>query len=97
MERLATRYSGGRFQIKVEGRWRQNRRWPETCFSCYRQGNRVVLQYFAWPDPGGDGDNFKARCPVCGWESITYWVGKPRESGDNGHGWLRARRANSHY
>lgn len=97
---LPTRISPkGRFQIKVDGRWRQNKRWWDTCFSCqFRNGEDrlVILTYFGLPTGYGTF-NFWGICPVCGERTAIEWIGKPVESRGHGHGHLRARRARSGY
>ena len=89
--RLETRFRNGKLQVQVDGRWRQNRRWLERCPMC-----DADLEYRGIEIPSGT-TNFWGRCPHCGTETSTYWVGKPRERGDSGQGWLRFRRAQSGY
>lgn len=97
---LPTRYSAttGRFQIHVDGRWRQNKRWWDTCFHCEHrsdQSERVELQYYGIMAKGDDGStNFWGMCPCCGERTSIEWIGKPVERGEGGyeHGWLRERR-----
>ena len=96
--RLETRYGPdtGRFQIRVDGRWRHNRSWSETCPRCYEQDEEVALDYHGIRTTDGV-TKFWGVCPRCGHRSTPTWVGKLRESGDQEHGWLRFRRARAGY
>jgi hypothetical protein len=103
---LPTRYSPatGRFQIHVDGRWRQNRRWWDTCFHCGHRSDepqRIALLYYGILAEAGDEDslNFWGMCPRCGERTSVEWVGKPVEHHPGGqeHGWLRERRKQATY
>ena len=103
---LQTRHSPttGRFQIHVDGRWRQRQSWNENCFRCWREdGQTVQLQYHGCTAKNVTGDEpatlFWSVCPRCGAEGATHWIGKPQEHSGHGmgHGHLRFRRASSGY
>ena len=97
--KLETRHSPttGRFQVRIDGRWRQKKTFEETCFCCWRKTReRHELEYHGVENDDGT-TTFWTRCPECGYESRPQWVGKPKERGDNGQGWLRARRASAGY
>lgn len=99
--KLPTRYSPktGKFQIEVDGRWRQKKSWDDTCFHCQYEGRgKVRLEYYGVKTADGS-TNFWGQCPRCGRKTAVEWVGKPRERhpGGTGHGHLRFRRARSGY
>jgi hypothetical protein len=97
---LETRHSptNGRFQIRVDGRWRQSRWWTTHCCSreCNWKGPELAFLGLTHQD---GSTVFWGQCPRCGWETRTYWVGyqEPRPAGGRGHGHLRGRRASWGY
>ena len=103
--KLETRHSPttGRFQVRVDGRWRQNRHWTTRCRSGECNWNGPELEFYGCTAQDGAGHTpetlFWGRCPACSWETRTYWVGyrSPRPKGGVGHGHLRFRRAKSGY
>ena len=88
----------GRFQIHVDGRWRQNRQWTTHCRAKACNWDGPELEFFGLTHQDGS-TVFWGRCPDCGWETRTYWVGyrEPRPKGGRGHGHLRNRRASWGY
>ena len=95
--RLETRYhpKTARFQIRIDGRWRQRRSWWDTCFNCWRKrGENVSLEYYGCLSEDGT-TTFWSVCPECGDRSSNDWIGRPKERQDGGwqHGWLAQRRA----
>uniref|UniRef100_A0A6M3M414 Uncharacterized protein n=1 Tax=viral metagenome TaxID=1070528 RepID=A0A6M3M414_9ZZZZ len=109
---LPTRFNSdtGRFQIRVNGKWRQSKEYDYFCFDCcYESGIGVFeylksdydpLEYYGYKDAAGTWI-FWGVCVSCR-RRITdfFWKGKKRQqkpTGGNGHGWLRKRRQLSRY